>query len=201
VEETTLKKSGETISFASIVRRSGVVGTLIWATACGSPGGDGEEAFPSRDWSGPYALGVVESSTDCVAAEAPPPLDDTVLDVRQSVENEVTVQIGPLVAMSGRFDGDELEASGSITQPIPLPDSLAARATAEDSLETIAYALEATFAEDGMLAGRYVIRAPDLNALSRGTGAGRCQYVYEVRGMPLIGGSGRGEPEVAGERS
>lgn len=178
----------------------GIVAALISATACGSPGDDGEQAFPSQDWSGSYALEVVESSTDCVGAEAPPPLGDAALDVRQSVENEATVQIGPLFALSGRFDGDALEAGGSIVHPIPLPDSLAARASAQDSLETIAYTLEATFAEDGTLAGRYVIRAPDLNALSRGTGAGRCELVYEVRGTPLMGGPDQPEAGGAGER-
>ncbi|MGH7566674.1 MAG: hypothetical protein ACREK2_07575 [Gemmatimonadota bacterium] len=178
------------MTIASIVVRSGVVVALFAATACGSQGEDGGEAFPSRDWSGSYALEAVESSTDCVGADAPPPLGETVLDVRQSLDNNATVRIGPMIAMGGRFDGDELEASGSITQPIPLPDSLAARASAEDSLETIGYALEASFAEDETLTGRYVIRAPDLNALFGGSGAGRCEYVYEVRGMPLIGGLG-----------
>jgi hypothetical protein len=187
-------------SFAVVLpRRTAALG-VICAIACGGAEPADDAAFPSRDWSGPYALEVVESSTDCLDAEAPPPLGDVVLDVRQSVENEVAVQIGPLVAMSGRFGGDVLEARGAITQPIPLPDSLAARASAEDSLETIAYALDATFAEDQTLAGRYVIRAPDLNALFHGTGSRRCEYVYEVRGVPLISGRSRAEPEGAGGR-
>src|SRR5688572_22216320 len=58
---------------------------LLLTLACGSADDGAEEAaFPSRDWSGPYALEAVESSTDCAGAEAPPPLTDTVLDVRQS---------------------------------------------------------------------------------------------------------------------
>lgn len=155
------------------------------ATACGSPEDDAEEtAFPSRDWSGSYALEAVESSTDCAGAEAPPPLTDAELDVHQSPDNAAAVRIPPLVEMHGRFHGDRLEAGGTISQPISLPDSIAGRAAPEDSLDTIGYALEAEFEAEG-LTGRYAIRAPDLNALSAGSGAGRCEYVYEVRGRPL----------------
>ena len=160
---------------------------IAWAAGCGPAGEEGETAFPSRDWSGPYALEVVDSSTDCTEAESPPPLDDLVVDVRQSPENDAVLQVGPLIALSGGFEGDAVEARGSIVQPISLPDSLLGRATRADSLETIGYAMELTFAPDGTLSGRYAIRAPDLNALSSGTGAGRCEYVYEVRGRPLMG--------------
>jgi len=163
--------------------------------ACRGPDDSPEEAaFPSRDWSGPYALEAVVSSTDCAGAEAPPPLTDAVLDVRQASDNTAVVRVPPLVEMQGRFDGDRLEANGSISQPISLPASIASRAAPEDSLDTIGYAVETEFDEGG-LEGRYVIRAPDLNALSTGSGAGRCEYVYEVRGRPLIGGQPRrGEP-------
>lgn len=167
------------------------------AIACGGESGD-EAAFPSRDWSGPYALDVVESSTDCLEADAPP-LGDVILDVRQSVENEVTLQMGPVVAMHGRLEGDALAASGAISQPIPLPDSLTARATPADSLETISYALDATFAADSTFTGSYVIRAPDLIALARGSGARRCEQIYELRGIPLLSVNERAAEE-AGER-
>jgi hypothetical protein len=118
-----------------------------------------------------------------------------VLDVHQAVDNSATARIGPLVAMDGRFDGDALEADGAITQPIPLPDSLAARADAADSLETITYGLRAAFRQDGTLAGTYRIGAPDLVALARGSGAHRCEYVYEVRGAPRL--SSRQDPPAA----
>jgi hypothetical protein len=167
-------------------KMSWLAAAIVWSIGCGSPGDDGSPDFPSRDWSGPYRLETVDSSTDCTGADAPPTLGDTVLDVRQSPDNDVTLQVGPLISLSGRFDGDAIEARGSIVQPIPLPDSLLARASAADSLESIDYAMELTFAEDRTLAGRYVIRAPDLNALSTGSGAGRCEYVYELRGAPLI---------------
>jgi hypothetical protein len=170
---------------------------VAWTAGCGPGGEEGEPAFPSRDWSGPYALEVVDSSTDCTEAESPPPLEDVVVDVRQSPENDAVLQVGPLIAMGGGFDGDVVKARGSIVQPISLPDSLLGRATADDSLETIGYAMELTFAEDRTLTGRYVVRAPDLNALSSGTGAGRCEYVYEVRGRPLIGTAPREESGAA----
>ena len=179
--------------------RRGLTACGFLAVACGAPeDGADEAAFPSRDWSGPYAIEAVESSTDCAGAEAPPPLTDAVLDVQQSADNAAVVRIPPLVEMQGRFDGDRLEAGGSINQPISLPESIAGRAAPEDSLDPIGYALEAEFAEDG-LTGRYAIRAPDLNALSAGSGAGRCGYVYELRGRPLIGGQAQ-ERERPAER-
>ncbi len=164
---------------------------ILLAAACGAPDDGAEDAaFPSRDWSGPYGLEVVESSTDCAGSEAPPPLTDAVLDVRQALDNTAIARIPPLVEMRGQFDGDHLEAGGSISQPISLPESIASRAAPEDSLDTIGYVVEVEFAEDG-LEGRYEIRAPDLNALSTGSGAGRCGYVYVVRGRSLMGGQPR----------
>ena len=167
----------------------------IFLVACGTPDDEAEDgAFPSRDWSGPYALTTVESSTDCAGAETPPPLTDAVLDIRQSTDNTAVVRIPPLVEMQGSFDGDRLDATGSIQQPISLPESISSRAAPEDSLDTIGYEVEAEFSAGG-LAGTYAIRAPDLNALSAGSGAGRCEYVYEIRGRPLIGDQPRqGEP-------
>jgi hypothetical protein len=171
-------------------RRKWLALAIVWAVGCGSPGDDAGPDFPTRDWSGPYSVEVVESSTDCAGAEAPPPLGNTVLEVRQSPDNDAVLGVGPLVSMGGRFDGDDVEARGSVVQPISLPDSLLARVSEADSLESIDYAMELSFAEDRTFTGRYVIRAPDLNALSSGSGAGRCEYVYEVRGAPLIEGAG-----------
>jgi len=165
------------------IRPTAGAAALLCAIACG--GTDQEGAFPSRDWSGPYAVRAVESSTDCLGAEAPPPLGDLVFDVRQTIGNEASLGIGPLISLTGRFEGDELEAAGEITQGLELPDSLIARASAIDSLETIAYRLAAKFAGDS-LRGRYLIRAPDLVALARGSGKHRCEYVYELLGVPLI---------------
>lgn len=158
---------------------------VLCLAACGSEP-EQERGFPTRDWSGPYALEVVEATTDCEGADSPPPLGDAVLDIRQAVDNSAAARIGPLVSMDGGFDGDELEAAGAITQPIPLPDSLAARADAADSLETITYGFRATFRQDGTLEGTYRIGAPDLIALARGSGGHRCEYVYEVRGAPRL---------------
>lgn len=158
---------------------------LLGVIACDGGTDDGADAaFPTRDWSGAYSLEALESTTDCRGPEGPPPLDDLALHVRQALDNEVTVEIGPLVMLTGRLEGDELEAGGVIFQSISLPDSLTARVTEADSLETIAYRLEAAFAGDSFR-GRYVIRAPDLVALARGGDARRCAYEYEVRGVPL----------------
>lgn len=163
---------------------------LLGAIACGGGDDGADEEFPTRDWSGPYAIEVIAATTDCQGAEAPPPLGDLVLDVRQSVDNDVRVTIGPLVALTGRLEGDELLAGGEIFQPISLPDSLTARVSVADSLETIVYRLEAAFAGDSFR-GRYVIRAPDLVALARGSNARRCAYDYELRGVPLLDATSR----------
>lgn len=166
--------------------RRAIAAAALCCAACGGSDEETAVGFPSRDWSGPYALQVERATTDCEGAEAPPPLGDMVLEIEQSVDNQAVVRIGPLVALGGRFDGDELEAVGSITQPVPLPDSLLARATASDSLDTISYRLQATFEGEGMLRGTYRIAAPDLVALAHGSGDRRCGYVYEVRGTSRL---------------
>jgi len=159
---------------------------LLGALACGETDDGAGPAFPSRDWSGTYSLRVVDSSTDCLGAEAPPPLGDLTLEIRQTIDNDVTVMIGPLVALGGRLNGDELEARGEIWQPISLPDSLVSRTSEVDSLETIVYRLEVALSGDS-LRGRYEIRAPDLIALARDAGERRCAQEYEVRGGELTG--------------
>lgn len=163
-----------------------IAAAALYCAACGGSGAEEEPGFPTRDWSGPYAVQVDDATTDCVGADAPPPLEDLVLEIDQSVENEAVVRVGPLIALGGRFDGDELEAVGTISEPVSLPDSMLARATAADSLETITYELRATFEGEGAFRGTYRIAAPDLVALARGTGDFRCEYVYEVRGTSPV---------------
>lgn len=162
-----------------------IAAAALWCAACGGSGAEEEAGFPTRDWSGPYAVQVDEATTDCVGADAPPPLEDLVLDIEQSVENDAVVRVGPLIALGGRFDGDRLDAIGTISEPVSLPDSMLARATSADSLETITYELHATFEGEGFR-GTYRIGAPDLVALARGTGDFRCEYAYEVRGTGRV---------------
>lgn len=146
-----------------------------------------------RNWSGRYAALVVESSTDCVDAEAPPPMPAFVLDLIQQTDDTVILTLNPLVQLGGRFDGDRLEAQAVVIEPVGLPDSIAERATPADSLETITYRFEAAFSESGFQ-GEYVVRSPDLLALvHRGEGA-RCDYRYELRGERL----GEGPPVPRG---
>jgi hypothetical protein len=155
---------------------------LLHVVGCG--GDDADEAFPTQNWSGVYAIQVQESSTDCEGAKGPPPLGGLMLEVRQTLDNEVGVSLGPVVSLLGRMSGDALVASGDISQPISLPESLLGRATASDSLETIGYRLDVTF-ESEYLEGRYQVRAPDLVALARGAEKRRCSYDYQIRGVPL----------------
>lgn len=184
---------------SSIATRTIAAAALCFA-ACGGSGEEEETAFPSRDWSGPYALQVEAATTDCEGADAPPPLGDLVLEVDQSIDNAAVVRVGPLIAMGGRFDGDELEAAGSITEPISLPDSMISRAAESDSLDTITYGLHARFEGEGALRGTYRIGAPDLVALARGTGDLRCEYVYEVRGTSRLTASAGSSQGRAGGR-
>lgn len=160
----------------------------VWlAAGCGGGSDDpGEARFPSRDWSGSYAMEVQETTTSCAGPDAGAPPGELLLEVRQSRDNDAEVFVGPLIALAGRFDGDELEAGGTIHEPVPLPDSLLERTTPADSLETIVYALHVSFSGEGALEGTYRIRAPDLVALARGTGARRCEIVHDVRGMATL---------------
>ena len=161
---------------------------VAWlAAACGGGTDDPDEpGFPSRDWSGSYAVDIAETATTCAGPEAGLPPGELLFEVRQSRDNDAEVFVGPLIALAGRFDGDELDAGGTIHEPVPLPDSLLARATAADSLETIVYSLHASFSGEGALEGTYRIRAPDLVALARGTGERRCEIVYELRGRASL---------------
>ena len=157
------------------------------AAGCGGGSDDpAEPAFPSRDWSGSYAVEIEGTTTSCAGPEAGTPPGELLFEVRQSRDNDAQVFVGPLIALAGRFDGDALEAGGTIHEPVALPDSLTARATAADSLETIVYALDASFSGEGALEGTYRIRAPDLVALAHGSGPGRCEIVYDLRGRPAL---------------
>ena len=90
---------------------------------------------------------------------------------------------GPVIAMRvagrGRADGERRDL-----HPIRCP-TLSARATPADSLETISYALDATSPRLDVDGELHVIRAPDLIALARGTGARRCEQTYELWGYYL----------------
>lgn len=152
-----------------------------------------ESGRPSRNWSGRYATRVVESSTDCVNADAPPPMAGFILDLTQQTDGTATVILNPLIQLGGRFDGDRLEAQAVVIEPIGLPDSIAARARPADSLETITYRLVAGLSEDGF-EGEYVVRSPDLLALVHRDEGARCDYRYELRGERL----GEGPPAPRG---
>lgn len=152
--------------------------SLALTAACG--GGDGEEGYPSRNWSGAYAVRVVGSSTDCAGAEAPPPMSGFLMRLVHHTTNRVEVEMNPIVTLEGAFEGDRMTAGHAVEEPVSLPDSLLERATPTDSIETIRYALTADFEGDGF-EGRYEIRAPDLRALVEGRPA-RCSYRYRLAG-------------------
>ncbi|HKY61140.1 MAG TPA: hypothetical protein VJP59_09025 [Gemmatimonadota bacterium] len=153
---------------------------VLTAVACGS----GDEGYPSRDWSGRYATRVVEASTDCQGATGPPPISGLILSLEHYDNNRAAVQMTPVIRLAGSFQGDHLETTHFIQESVALPDTLLARATPADSVETITYSFEADFERNGFQ-GRYVIRAPDLRALVlEGTGK-RCQIRYTLSGQRI----------------
>lgn len=167
---------------------------LLTAVACGT-GGDG---YPSRDWSGRYAARVMESSTDCQGATAPPPITGLIISLEHYDNNQAVVQMTPVVRLTGEFEGDRLETTQVIRESVSLPDTLLARVTPADSIEIITYRFEGDFERNGFL-GRYEIRAPDLRALIlEGTGK-RCQIRYSLSGQRIREASE--EPPTASGRA
>lgn len=154
--------------------------SLMVCAACGGGGGD-DPAFPSRDWDGDYLTRVVASSTDCIGARLPPAMPGFQLNLDHHPNNRATVRMGPLVQLTGSFEGDHLEAGQTIRQPIDLPDSLRVRAAAADSLDVISYVLSVDFA-GRHYDGSYVITAPDIRALVANEPDARCAYRYELVG-------------------
>ena len=171
---------------------------LLAAVACEK----GEPGYPSRDWSGRYATQVVESSTDCEGATAPPSMMGLIRSLEHYDNNQAAVQMTPLIRLAGEFDGDHLETTHLIRESASLPDTLLANVTPADSIETIAYRFEADFERNGFQ-GRYVIRAPDLRALVLEGSGRRCQIRYTLSGQrireaveqqPTASGRVTGEP-------
>ncbi|MBW3660637.1 MAG: hypothetical protein KY397_03275 [Gemmatimonadetes bacterium] len=173
---------------------SAVRATVLAALAAAGLGcADGDDPdYPSKEWSGWYQSRMTGSSTDCHGADLPPPMSGFTMTVEHHANNRASVRMGTFVGLSGEFAGDTLRATTSFDVPIQLPDTLVARATPADSLDTVAYRLDAVFA-DSTFTGSYVIRTPDLNALARRQGPGRCAYRYELSGvevedLPTVGG-------------
>lgn len=169
--------------------RAALAAALGAALACG---GAEEPGYPSRDWSGWYQSRMTGSSTDCHGADLPPPLTGLTVTVEHHPNNRATVRMGTFVSLAGAFDGDSFHATTSFDVPVALPDTIADRAAPEDSLDVVAYDLSAVFA-DSAFSGVYLVRTPDINALARGEGPGRCSYRYELSGvevddLPTVGG-------------
>ena len=154
--------------------------TLIGVASCSRDDG----AYPSRNWNGRYGTTVSEAATDCHGAVAPPRMTGFIMNLEHHKNNRATVTMNPIVRLAGEFRGDRLEATNFVQEPVELPDSILARATEADSIETISYRLEADFSRNGFV-GRYVIRAPDLRALVLEGEGGRCEYRYRLAGQRI----------------
>lgn len=157
--------------------------------------GDGDGAYPSRDWSGRYATTVAEAATDCRDAAAPPLMTGFILVLEHSRSNRVMVTMNPVIRLAGEFRGDGLEARHLVQEPVALPDSILARATEADSIDLITYELRADFRRSGFT-GRYVIRAPDLRALVLDGKGSRCEFRYRLTGQRIREAAPRAAPPV-----
>lgn len=164
--------------------RGRIAAILLAGTAAAAACGGGEPGFPSADWSGWYQTTMADSWTDCAGTELPPPMTGFTMTLEQRPDNSAHVRMGTFMGFDGTFDGDSLHAGTTFDVPVSLPDSIAARATPADSLDAIAYAFDAAFA-DGAFRGIYEVRTPDLNALVHGDGPGRCTYRYELKGTEV----------------
>ena len=153
---------------------------LAVALACG---GEEDEGYPSRDWSGRYATRTFESSTDCKGVDLPPPLTGFFLELDQHPNNRATLRLNPLVGMTGEFAGDHLDAEGRVEAGIDLPEAMLERSAA-DSVDVTTYTLSADFEGVGF-EGTYRIRTPDIRAIADGEGPVRCTHRYELRGQSL----------------
>ena len=143
-------------------------------SACGSD-------YPSRDWSGSYLLRMTSSSSDCRGASVPPPMGQFIAEVRQDSANQATMWMNPIVRLAGTYTGDVLAAGETKSDPVTLPDSLARRVGPEDSLDFVSHTLRAEF-DDWRIHASYAIRAPDVQALVRGSRPYRCTLRYELEG-------------------
>lgn len=147
--------------------------------------GSGRE-YPSENWTGKYATRVVQSSTTCTDAEHPPPMTGFILELIHHTTNRTTVKMNPIIELEGAFEGDRMEAVLEIEEPVSLPDSIRARATAADSIDVIRYTLTAAF-EDSAFEGTYVVRSPDLRSLVNEGRGGRCDFRYRMSGKRFLG--------------
>lgn len=145
-------------------------------------GGD-EEEYPSRDWTGRYATRTLDSSTDCTGVDLPPPLTGFFLELDQHPNNRATLRLNPLVALTGEFEGDNLQAEGRVQADIDLPEQMLERSEA-DSVDLTTYTLSADFVGVGF-EGTYRIRTADIRAIADGEGPVRCTQRYELRGRML----------------
>jgi len=156
------------------------VGLLLMV--CGTEG-EPEETYPSRNWSGRYATRTVDSATDCTGEENAPPLGGFFLELDHHPNNLATLRFNPLVGLGGEFEGDRLEAKGTLVAGFD-PSGSAAGAPTGDSLDMTTYTLRADFSGAGF-EGTYRIRTADVQAAASGEGERLCTHRYELVGQSL----------------
>jgi len=154
----------------------------LFLMVCGTED-EPEETYPSRNWSGRYATRTVDSATDCSGEEDAPSLGGFFLELDHHPNNRATLRFNPLVGLTGEFEGDHLEATGTLVAGFD-PPGPAAGETTGDSLDATTYTLQADFQGAGF-EGTYRIRTADVRAVSTGEGESLCTHRYEILGQSL----------------
>lgn len=167
-------RSSRTLTFTFAV--------ALFLAVCGT-GDEPEGTYPSRNWSGRYGSRMVDSATDCSGEEEAPPLGGFFLELDHHPNNRATLRFNPLVGLTGEFQGDHLEAMGTVVAGFD-PPGPAAGGTTGDSLDTTTYTLQADFRGVGF-EGTYRIRTADVRAVAAGEGQRLCTHRYEISGQSL----------------
>ncbi|MFN2431834.1 MAG: hypothetical protein ABR599_03275 [Gemmatimonadota bacterium] len=140
----------------------------LLAAACAP---DEESAWPTRNYTGTYAVRARVSANEC---EAPVfgSADTLLLEVSHAVDNRASVRVSPVVLVRGEFRGDRLEASSAVAAPPGTQSADGAGARAPDSVR-----YRVVFEFDGEeLAGDYHVAQPAVGALRA------CSQSFELEG-------------------
>jgi len=154
----------------------------LFLMVCGTED-EPKETYPSQNWSGRYATRTVDSATDCTGEEDAPPLGGFFLELDHHPNNRATLRLNPLVGLSGEFEGDHLEATGTVVTGFDAPGTASDGMTG-DSLDTTTYTLQADFS-GASFEGTYRIRAADVRAMAAGDGKSLCTHRYEITGRSM----------------
>ena len=159
--------------------RTAACAALCLAAVAACAPDEPESAWPSRNYSGTYAVHARVSENACQA-----PVfafgDTLLLEVAQAFDNQAVVRIAPVIVARGAFRGDRLEARSAVALP-------AAAAAAAEPADSLRYDLTLDFADDAV-AGSYAVQQPALADMDA------CRQAFELKGklVPAAGAAPNG---------